>query len=67
MRLFGLFYDPDRLILDTERGPRRTHKIEVHFKWVDMWVGAFWDRDLRTLWVCPFPMLAIRILFGRAE
>jgi hypothetical protein len=41
------------------------HRFEVHFKWVDMWVGFYWDRLENVLWVCPLPMLAIRIQLGR--
>lgn len=39
--------------------------IRVHFAWFDLWVGAFWDRVNRVLYVCPIPMLVIRIDLAR--
>ena len=35
--------------------------VELHLCWFDFWVGWFWDRRKRILWVCPLPMLAVRI------
>lgn len=39
-------------------------KIETKFAWYDLWVGAFWDRQKRTLYVCPLPMLLIVVRFA---
>lgn len=36
-------------------------RVRVRFCWYDLWVGAYWDRAERTLYVCPLPMLVIRI------
>ena len=33
--------------------------LEIAFAWYDFWVGAYWDRKNRTLYVCPLPMLLI--------
>lgn len=33
------------------------------FAWYDMWVGAYWDRDRRRLYVLPFPMIGVVISF----
>lgn len=38
-----------------------TMKVRVAFAWYDMWVGAYWDRRTRTLYVCLLPMLLIEI------
>jgi hypothetical protein len=33
------------------------------FRWYDLWIGAYWDRATRTLYVCPVPMLGVAISF----
>lgn len=39
----------------------RGRRISLFFRWYDMWVGAYWDRGSRTLYVCPIPMFGIRV------
>lgn len=36
-------------------------KVQVFFAWYDLWVGAYWARTTRTLYVCPIPMLVIEL------
>lgn len=38
--------------------------MRIKFAWYDMWVGAFWDRKRRILYICPLPMLLIEIPFN---
>ena len=39
-------------------------KVSLRFLWYDMWVGAYWDRASRTLYLCPLPMVVIKIEMG---
>lgn len=33
--------------------------------WFDFWVGAYWDRQARKLYLLPLPCLGIVITFRR--
>jgi hypothetical protein len=35
--------------------------VRVFFAWYDFWIGAYYDRDARALYICPLPMLVIRL------
>jgi hypothetical protein len=35
----------------------------VWFAWYDIWVGLYWDRKKRILYICPLPMLVIAVYF----
>jgi hypothetical protein len=39
-------------------------RVRFFFRWYDLWIGAYYDRDQRALYVCPLPMLGVR--FGRS-
>ena len=36
------------------------------FRWYDLWIGAYWDRKSRVLYVCPVPMFGVAVNFGEA-
>ena len=39
--------------------------IRSLFAWYDLWIGAYWDRVNRRLYVLPLPMLGFVVSFGR--
>ena len=40
-------------------------RVRPFFRWYDLWIGAYWDRANRTLYVCPLPCVGVRIEFAR--
>lgn len=40
-------------------------RVRPIFAWYDLWVGAYWDRTRRRLYLLPVPMLGVVIEFGR--
>lgn len=42
---------------DEKSSTQRIWKFE--FKWNDLWVGAYWDKRVKMLYVCPLPCLCI--------
>jgi len=36
------------------------------FEWCDFWVGIYWDKKKRKLYILPIPMFGIAIQFGSA-
>lgn len=37
--------------------------IKPIFAWYDLWVGAFWDRKSRKLYILPLPCVGIVLEF----
>jgi hypothetical protein len=38
--------------------------IRPMFAWYDMWIGAFYDKPRRRLYIFPIPCFGVRIEFG---
>src|SRR4051812_45988377 len=36
-------------------------KLTPFFRWFDLWVGAYVDTKNRALYVCPLPMLGVKV------
>jgi hypothetical protein len=41
----------------------RAIKLKFIFAWYDLWVGCFWDRQKRWLYIFPVPMFGVIIKF----
>lgn len=35
--------------------------VSVSFLWYDLWIGAFFDRKQKQLYICPLPCVVIQI------
>ena len=40
--------------------PKRIHRF---FAWYDFWIGVYYDRKARALYICPLPMCVFKISF----
>lgn len=36
-------------------------RISFRFLWYDIWIGAYYDRASKTLYLCPLPMCVFKI------
>lgn len=36
-------------------------KITPFFRWYDIWIGIFIDTKKRTVYVCPLPMVGVKV------
>jgi len=37
--------------------------MKIIFAWYDFWVGLFWDKDKRILYIFPVPCFGVAIVF----
>ena len=42
-------------------------RISPVVAWYDLWIGAYYDRYRRSLYILPVPMVGIKIEFGCSE
>lgn len=36
-------------------------KLKLFFAWFDFWIGFYWDRKERELYIAPFPCFVIKV------
>jgi hypothetical protein len=41
--------------------------IKLIFAWYDLWIGAYWDRKAKVLYVLPLPCLGFKITFAAQD
>jgi hypothetical protein len=41
--------------------------IRPLFAWYDLWIGAYWDRQNRRLYVLPLPCVGVVIQFKESR
>lgn len=51
----------ERIESALRRGGRM--KISFFFAWYDLWIGAYWDRNWQTLYICLLPCCVLRLEF----
>ncbi len=39
-------------------------RISLMFAWYDLWIGAYWDRERRILYLFPLPMIGLKVKIG---
>lgn len=40
-------------------------KIKLLFAWYDIWIGVYWDKKSKRLYILPIPMFGIVISFTK--
>jgi len=40
-------------------------KVKFFIAWFDMWIGAYWSKQHKTLYICPLPCCVIALQFIR--
>lgn len=38
--------------------------IRFQFAWYDLWIGVYWDRKARALYILPLPCIGVVLTFG---
>lgn len=36
-------------------------QVRPFFRWYDLWIGVYIDTDNRTIYICPLPMIGLKI------
>jgi len=35
--------------------------FQIFLAWYDIWIGAYYNQLVKTLYICPLPMICIRL------
>jgi hypothetical protein len=41
--------------------------ITPFFRWYDLWIGVYIDRPNRTLYICPLPMIGVKVSLASGD
>jgi hypothetical protein len=41
--------------------PTKKLKVNLFFAWYDFWVGFYYDRKQKVLYICPLPCVVIKL------
>ena len=55
------------VLSETAREGRRGVTFRFLFAWYDLWIGAYWDRKARALYVLPLPCVGFVLTFTPPE
>lgn len=39
--------------------------IKPFWRWFDIWIGAYVDTERRAVYICPLPMVGVKVTWGR--
>jgi hypothetical protein len=38
-------------------------RVSAFFRWYDLWIGLYVDTKNRAIYICPLPMIGIKIVY----
>lgn len=41
--------------------------IKVFFAWYDFWIGVYYDRYYQNIYICPLPMICIKVSIKKLQ
>ncbi|HUU54525.1 MAG TPA: hypothetical protein VMY87_06350 [Armatimonadota bacterium] len=42
-------------------------RVRIVLAWFDIWIGAYWNREKRRLYLFPIPCVGLRVDFAKAK
>jgi len=42
---------------------KKLFNLSLFFRWYDLWMGAFTDIKNRAVYICPLPMVGIKLIY----
>lgn len=42
-------------------------EVDYLFAWYDLWIGAYWDREKKWLYILPLPCVGIILKYSTPE